>query len=589
MTDQILPLVSRWLAAGSSDRLTDAKVSFGLRALDGRQGWLWAACAAIAAGCVWYYFRWQPRRRRLAVLGLALCRASLLATALLIVTEPGLWAEIEEPAPAAVWLLFDGSNSLRAFDHPELLSQLQSRFEVSMFLIEQDGDLTPINTPDLATNAPRRDEQPAARSPKRLAAALAELARRSAGEPPVGVIVFSDFNSITDPAAIDVARQLRSPLYTVGVMPLAVGENFAESHVEKGNGMNAVVQNGMNSVLRVLVIEYEPTWEWRHLKETLLRDPRIGPKGFRTFLRSADPQVRGLDPLFYSELPRDRDELQSLDVIVLGDLPAAALGSRFCEQLREFVERFGGGLVILSGTRFGPAQLADTPLGELLPVMLDAAPRSEESSFQPRLTAAAAETDFMRFSPDSEANTAAWQKFGPLDWYQPARAVHPQTTVLLEHPADKCSDGRTPQPLVALRRVGRGEVLYLAVNESWRLRRPSGPRDYRQFWTTAIHRLAANHAASQASATETAVNAERTADALDATRNHALEQELTRITGGKAYELDEIDHVLDDLRPAERWQSAVQIFPLWNNWPVFVWVVGLMLAEWWARKRLGLP
>ncbi|HJT36722.1 MAG TPA: hypothetical protein VJ783_32165 [Pirellulales bacterium] len=584
MTDSMLHVVSRWLAAGSSDRLTHAKVSFGLRALDGRQGWLWAASAAIAVGCVWYYFRWQPRRRRLAVLGLALCRASLLATALLIVTEPGLWAEIEEPAPAAVWLIFDGSDSLSSFDRPELLSRLQSRFQVESFLIEQQGNLTPIGTPpNSATNVPPRAEKPAARSPTRLRTALAEVAWQSAGESLAGIILFSDFNSITDPPPAEATRQLGVPVYTVGLGPLTVAEQDPKQAMPDGG------ENGMNSVLRVLVIEYEPTWEWRYLKETFLRDPRIGPKGFRTFLRSADPQVRGRDPLFYSELPRDRDELQSHDVVVLGDLPAAALGSRFCEQLREFVERFGGGLVILSGTHFGPAQLADTPLAELLPVTLDDVPRSEKSSFLPRLTAAAAETDFMRLSPDAERNTAAWQKLGPLDWYQPTRAVHPQTTVLLEHPTAKCSDARTPQPLVALRRAGRGEVLYLAMNESWRLRRPAGPRDYRRFWTAAIHRLGANHTASEASTTETAVNAGRTADALDAQRNHALEQELARVTGGKAYELDEIDHVLDELWPSDRWQSAFQIIPLWNNWPVFVWVVGLMLAEWWGRKRLSLP
>lgn len=582
MTDSMLHLVSRWLGAGSSARVTHAKVSFGLRALDGRQGWLWAACAAIVVGCVWYYLRWQPRRRGLAVLGLSLCRASLLATALLIVAEPGLWAEIEEPTPSAVWLIFDGSDSRSSFDRPELLSHLQSRFQVESFVIEQQGNLMPIGSPpNSAKNVPPRVKKPTARSPSRLGVALAELARRSAGEPLAGIILFSNFNSTTNPPPAEAVRQLDVPLYTVGVGSRAVADHSPERQVQK--------ENGRNSVLRVLVIEYEPTWEWRYLKDALLRDPRVGPKGFRTFLRSADPQVRGQDPLFYSDLPRDRDELQAHDVIILGDLPAAALGSRFSEQLKEFVERFGGGLVIIAGTRFGPAQFADTPLAELLPVTLDDVVRSEEPAFHPRLTAAADETDFMRLSPNREANNASWQKLGPLEWYQPARAVHSLTTVLLEHPSAKCTDGRTPQPLISLRRVGRGEVLYLAMNESWRLRRPSGPRDYRRFWTTAIHRLAANHATSDASTAETSIDAERTTEALDATRNRALGQELARITGGKAFELDEIDGVLNELQPSERWQSTVQVIPLWNTWPVFIWVVGLMLAEWWARKRLGLP
>ena len=41
-----------------------------------------------------------------------------------------------------------------------------------------------------------------------------------------------------------------------------------------------------------MFVEYEPTWEWRFIKEVFHRDPLVGMKGFRTFLYSSDPQVR---------------------------------------------------------------------------------------------------------------------------------------------------------------------------------------------------------------------------------------------------------------------------------------------------------
>jgi hypothetical protein len=66
--------------------------------------------------------------------------------------------------------------------------------------------------------------------------------------------------------------------------------------------------------------------------------------------------------------------------------------------------------------------------------------------------------------------------------------------VLLEHPQDTCVDGRTRQPIVALRRYGRGEVVYLAMNETWRLRRKYGEAYYRQFWGQMIYRLGLSHA-----------------------------------------------------------------------------------------------
>ena len=62
-------------------------------------------------------------------------------------------------------------------------------------------------------------------------------------------------------------------------------------------------------------------------------------------------------------------------MIFLGDMPASALNDRFCELAREFVTQFGGGLVVIAGPRFGPGQLADTKLADILPVVVDPSAR----------------------------------------------------------------------------------------------------------------------------------------------------------------------------------------------------------------------
>jgi hypothetical protein len=66
--------------------------------------------------------------------------------------------------------------------------------------------------------------------------------------------------------------------------------------------------------------------------------------------------------------------------------------------------------------------------------------------------------------------------------------------VLAVHPTDTCVDGKTRQPIIAIRRYGRGEVVYVGTNETWRLRRQYGERYYRQFWGQMIHRLGLSHA-----------------------------------------------------------------------------------------------
>lgn len=251
----------------------------------------------------------------------------------------------------------------------------------------------------------------------------------------------------------------------------------------------------IDDFLRLLYVEYEPTWEWRFIKEVFHRDRLVGTRGFRTFLRSADPAVRESNELFLPGLTLPRSQFFETDVLFLGDMPASSLSTRFCEMTREFVSQFGGGLVVLAGPRFGPVELAETPLAEMLPVIVDPEARlRDEQEFLPRVTPLAGQYDFMRLGQGT-AVLDGWKNLGKLPWYQPvARVDSRSTTVLLEHPTEFCADGKTPQPLIAIRKYGRGEVVYIAFNELWRLRRLRGEEYYRQFWGQLIHRLGLSHA-----------------------------------------------------------------------------------------------
>jgi len=251
----------------------------------------------------------------------------------------------------------------------------------------------------------------------------------------------------------------------------------------------------LDDFLRLLFVEYEPTWEWRFIKEVFHRDKLVGMEGFRTFLRSSDPRVRQSKAMFLQTMAPQRSEFFQYDVIFLGDVPASALSTRFCEMAQEFVSDFGGGLVILSGPRFGPGELADTPLAPLLPVKVDPSERIyDRQPFRLQLTPEAADIDFMQLGADAADNRRAWDNLGLLPWYQPVERLHPLATALAEHPSHTCVDGKTRQPLIAVRRFGRGEVIYLGFNESWRMRRKHGERYYRQFWGQMIHRLGLSHA-----------------------------------------------------------------------------------------------
>jgi hypothetical protein len=255
----------------------------------------------------------------------------------------------------------------------------------------------------------------------------------------------------------------------------------------------------IDDYLRLMYVAFEPTWEWRFIKEVFHRDKLVGMSGFRTFLSSSDPRVRQSNALFLPSLTPQRREFFAQDVIFLEDLPSTSLGTRFPELLKEYVRDLGGGLVVIAGPRFGLRELAQTPIAEMLPVVIDPQARPKnDRSFAPRRTLLAAEEPYMRLSDNQQENERAWSNLQSLSWYQPVANVRESARVLAEHPSDICRDGKTPQPLIATRAYGKGQVVYLGINETWRFRRKYGEKFYREFWSRLIYRLGIGHALGDA-------------------------------------------------------------------------------------------
>ena len=107
-------------------------------------------------------------------------------------------------------------------------------------------------------------------------------------------------------------------------------------------------------------------------------------------------------------------------------------------MVEEFVDKLGGGLVVVSGPRFGPGQLAQTRLADMLPVKVDPSLRiRDRQPFALRRTAEAAQYDFMRLAHECRGEREAWNNLGPLALvpaggaaapvgHRPGRAPHGQ-------------------------------------------------------------------------------------------------------------------------------------------------------------------
>jgi hypothetical protein len=72
------------------------------------------------------------------------------------------------------------------------------------------------------------------------------------------------------------------------------------------------------------------------------------------------------------------------------------------------------------------------------------------------------------------------------------------------------------------------------------------------------------------------------------TRDAALQNELARSTGGRAYDLATVAELPDDLEAEPIVETLTRNHALWSTPLWFITLVMLMLGEWWLRKLVRL-
>ena len=260
--------------------------------------------------------------------------------------------------------------------------------------------------------------------------------------------------------------------------------------------------------IKVLYVEGPPRWEFNYLSNALTRDHDT--MLVHTLLLGGDPDTPqratrspGWDSLDFSQGVPDREQLFEYDVIILGDVEPYSLGpspadaERAWQNIHEFVEK-GGGLVMLSGVRYNPSRYRDTPLSALLPVVIDRTAENTDpeidsaTGFGFRVTPEGERSPLMNVAGDPEVSKRLWET--DPDWRQytsyPTLRAKTLARVLAvsDHPRHDNKFG--PRPLIATMLYGRGRVLFVGVEELWRLRREAGDRYFYRFYGEAVRFLA---------------------------------------------------------------------------------------------------
>ena len=207
---------------------------------------------------------------------------------------------------------------------------------------------------------------------------------------------------------------------------------------------------------RVLYLQNQLGFDFKFLRKAIVANRNLQ---LTSFTRWADGRLVNLDdrsgqPAALNLSPA---ALAGNAVVILGDLAPDALPTDDWQNLRDFVDK-GGGLVMLGGpASFGSGKMAQTALADLLPV--HGADTFKEGSFPVEIT------DTGLHSPVFGPVFAQVKDFPPLLSVDVAGSAAPNAEVLM----NVVFNGKAC-PLVAESRFGKGRVVVVLSDTVWRWR-----------------------------------------------------------------------------------------------------------------------
>ena len=295
----------------------------------------------------------------------------------------------------------------------------------------------------------------------------------------------------------DAPATVELPLETVtpGTLDLVVEADPDPNEIEQSDNRRPLQIDVVEAKIKVLYVDGYPRWDYRYLKNQLVRDSTIDSS---ILLTSADPSFRqeGNSPI--QRFPVSLDELLDYDVVFFGDVSPQQFSGGQLQLLQEFVGDKGGGFGMEAGPRFSPWAWRGTPVEQLLPVeavaeqsLATTGGGTIAEGFRPVLTDAGRQSGLFRFEPTREANES-FLKDGiqPLFWYATGILPKPGVgDVLAQHPSASGPDGR-PAPLVVAGRYGAGRTVFDAMDETWRWRYYTGENVFDTFWVQQLRFLA---------------------------------------------------------------------------------------------------
>jgi hypothetical protein len=254
--------------------------------------------------------------------------------------------------------------------------------------------------------------------------------------------------------------------------------------------------------LRVAYFDGYPRWEYRYIKNLLVREASIS-----SVVMLLAPGRRYLQEgtVTLDALPRTGEDWAKFDVVILGDVWPGVFTREQLELLKQRVSVGGAGLIFIGGEASTPGAWRATPLSDLLPLALSESVSGGASGLERvegpavlaptpaadrlgvlRLSDAPDEKTQMYWPPELSDPAAGWSRLHFVQRIDPALLKPAAETLAVARPIE---DPAAAWPAVLSMRYGAGRVLYVATDEVWRWRYGRGELLPERFWIQMVRLL----------------------------------------------------------------------------------------------------
>ena len=267
--------------------------------------------------------------------------------------------------------------------------------------------------------------------------------------------------------------------------------------VTRNNELERVVEV-VDDQIRVLLYYGKPDWEYRYLKGALARDKRVKltllmDELDRRFLEQGDQKE------YLRTFPEQKKDLvDKFDLLIIGQVHASTLSNAQLEMIRDYVGEEGGSIVFVADPTDIPGSYKNTALEPLFPMKFQAAKGrtlKEELTFSLRdevylqLSEEGKQHPLMRLEEDANLNERVWNSFLPHYWFYQGQGLKPSALSLLSERAGRARG----EPLITHQAFGKGSVLFMGINDTWRWRYQVGETYFRRYWGKVVQFMGLPH------------------------------------------------------------------------------------------------